>query len=164
MRYQLDIDCGIYDVNISDLQTAITTVLSQQQVEQGGIVSVQIMDNTAIQQLNREFRGIDTPTDVLSFPAEVPPLPDDADNELASYLGDLAIAHPYASAQAKRLGHDLQHSLMLLVIHGALHLLGYDHDTVDNRTAMWSAQEAALNKLNIPLDIVPSLEDVDEQT
>ena len=77
----------------------------------------------------------------------------------APYLGDLVIAYPYASAQATGLGHPLADSLALLVVHGTLHLLGYDHDTTESRAAMWAAQARALTTLNISPEIVPSLED-----
>jgi probable rRNA maturation factor len=68
------------------------------------------------------------------------------------------IAFPYASAQAAREGHHLGDSLSLLVVHGTLHLIGYDHDTPAARAAMWAAQEAALRALDVPLEIVPALE------
>jgi probable rRNA maturation factor len=78
------------------------------------------------------------------------------------YLGDLVIAYPYAQAQAQREGHDMMHSLLLLVVHGTLHLLGYDHDTVSNRAAMWAAQDRVLAALGVPLAIVPSLESYEQ--
>jgi probable rRNA maturation factor len=105
--------------------------------------------------VNRQFRGIDAPTDVLSFPADEPPI--EIDDE-PPYLGDLIIAYPYASEQAARQGHTLSDSLSLLVVHGTLHLLGYDHDTPEHRAEMWAAQDAALTALGISTAIVPALE------
>ncbi len=71
-----------------------------------------------MRRLNREFRKIDRPTDVLSFPADVPGL-----------LGDVAIDVPYAARQARRRGHALDREVQLLLVHGVLHLLGHDHET-----------------------------------
>jgi len=98
---------------------------------------------------------VDAPTDVLSFPADEPPvaIPDEP-----PYLGDLMIAYPYALAQAEREEHDPGDSFALLVAHGVLHLLGFDHDTDENRTRMWAAQADSLNALKIPLSLVPALE------
>ncbi|RMG87871.1 MAG: rRNA maturation RNase YbeY, partial [Chloroflexi bacterium] len=69
------------------------------------------------------------------------------------------IAYPYASAQAERLGHNLNDSLALLVIHGTLHLLGFEHDTIEAKQAMWDAQAQALTALGIATSIVPDLEE-----
>ena len=63
------------------------------------------------------------------------------------------------TAQAASLGHDASDSLTLLVAHGTLHLLGYDHDTPERRAEMWAAQERALTALGISLALVPGLED-----
>jgi len=68
------------------------------------------------------------------------------------------IAYPYASAQAAREGHKLDDSLALLVVHGTLHLLGYDHDTQMRKVEMWEKQETALIALGISPEIVPALE------
>lgn len=118
-------------------------------------LSIVVTDNDTIAGLNRQYRGIDAPTDVLSFPADVPPviIPDEP-----VYLGDLMIAYPYAAQQASRESHDLNDSLSLLVVHGTLHLLGYDHDSSVNRAVMWQVQEAVLKALNVSPAIVPALE------
>jgi probable rRNA maturation factor len=137
------------------LCAAVCMTLQQEGREPDAGMSIVITDDVAVMALNRQYRGIDAPTDVLSFPADAPPvvLPDEP-----VYLGDLVIAYPYAQAQAQREGHDMMHSLLLLVVHGTLHLLGYDHDTVSNRAAMWAAQDRVLAALGVPLAIVPSLE------
>ncbi len=140
------------------LDAAVHVLTAHQIVPESGMTIVITVDED-VAALNREFRGIDAPTDVLSFPAD--DLPDDLasimDDE-PPYLGDLVIGYPYAASQASREGHDLDDSLALLVVHGTLHLLGYDHDTVERRTAMWTAQEESLRALGIPVDIVPALE------
>lgn len=157
MPFEIDVqNQGDYVVNPSRLEQAALTVLNQHEIEAGGALSVVISDNGFVQNLNRQYRGVDAPTDVLSFPSDAPlqPIP----GELP-YLGDLIIAYPYAAAQAEREGHPLDDSLALLVVHGTLHLLGYDHDTPENRAEMWAAQEAALLESGISTDLVPALED-----
>lgn len=157
---EIEVNDG-YTVNEPRLKQAIGWVLQQHECEAGTGVSVQVVDNATVQMLNHTYRGVDAPTDVLSFPSDVPPLPEEADDAEALYLGDLALAYPYASAQAAKLGHVLDDSLTLLVVHGTLHLLGYDHDTPENRAEMWEAQAEALTALGVPLAIVPTLEDSD---
>ncbi|MEM6529056.1 MAG: rRNA maturation RNase YbeY [Chloroflexota bacterium] len=163
--YAIDIDVDApFHVDEELLHEAIKTVLNQHDSDPLTGVAVRVMDNQQVQQLNRDYRGVDAPTDVLSFPAELPPLPDDATLGADSlHLGDLAIAYPYAAAQAQRLSHNLTHSMGLLVVHGTLHLLGYDHDTPENKAIMWAAQAAALTALGIPLGIVPALEESDHE-
>lgn len=122
---------------------------------QGGALTIVIETDEAVAALNAQFRGVDAPTDVLSFPADNPPieLPDEP-----RYLGDVIIAHDYARAQAEREGHSLIDDLRLLVVHGVLHLLGYDHGTMEERTRMWAEQDLILRDLHISPDIVPALE------
>lgn len=156
MTYQINVlnDAG-YEVDSGQLRMAAETVLSQHDIAEDNELSVVIRDDDFVRALNRQFRDIDSPTDVLSFPAERPPV--EIDDE-PPYLGDLIIGYPYAAAQSAREGHALSDSLMLLVVHGTLHLLGYDHDTSTNRAVMWAAQQRALLSLDIPLDIIPALE------
>jgi probable rRNA maturation factor len=144
-----------YPIHEGRLIEAVRLVLDSHITDGNAALTVVISDNGQVAQLNRQYRGIDAPTDVLSFPAGAPPiiLPDEP-----RYLGDLVIAYPYAEAQAKREGHSVQESLVLLVVHGTLHLLGFDHDTMTHRSAMWAAQTQALGALDIPLAIVPALE------
>jgi probable rRNA maturation factor len=148
-----------FDIDEARLQLAAQTVLNAHELSNGGSMSIVVTTNEEVAALNNAYRGIDAPTDVLSFPA------DDLPTELAQvviespYLGDVIIAYPYAAAQAQREGHALQDSLALLVVHGTLHLLGYDHDTSENRAKMWAAQAEALMALHIPTHLVPALEE-----
>lgn len=107
-------------------------------------VTIVIGDNTQVQSLNLEFMKVDSPTDVLSFPAGF----DDPESG-HPYLGDIVIAYPQAETQAQSAGHPVSEELQLLVIHGALHLLGYDHATPAEKTAMWAVQEDLLTSLGI---------------
>ncbi|GAB4346601.1 MAG: rRNA maturation RNase YbeY [Phototrophicales bacterium] len=142
------------------LLRAVQTVLKLQSAPVDSMLTIVITDNEEVAALNQQFRGIAAPTDVLSFPADLPPIPIEDE---PPYLGDLVIAYPYALAQAEREKHDPQHSFALLVVHGTLHLLGFDHDTPQNRAQMWAAQDQALKALDIPLSIVPALEQDDAQ-
>jgi probable rRNA maturation factor len=144
-----------YIIDEAQLISAVQTVLTQQNAEPESTLTVVITDNDSVADLNRQYRGVDSPTDVLSFPADEPPveIPDEP-----PYLGDLIIAYAYAADQAKQYEHPLHDSLALLVIHGTLHLLGYDHDTPENRADMWAEQEAAVKAMGISTDIVPALE------
>ena len=118
-------------------------------------LTIVLEDDAAVAALNRQFRGIDAPTDVLSFPADAPPI---AMGGEARYMGDMIIAFPYASDQAAREGHMLMDSLSLLVVHGTLHLLGYDHGDRAARAEMWAAQNATLLALGLSPALVPPLE------
>jgi len=115
-------------------------------------LTIAVTDDQTIQQLNQEYRGVDAPTDVLSFaqtadePAEGPALvlPLELAADYAYYLGDIVIAFPYAERQALHYHNSVAAELRLLAVHGTLHLLGYDHATLEQKTAMWAQQEAAL--------------------
>jgi probable rRNA maturation factor len=126
-----------------------------------------ITDDAHIRELNRVFRDVDSPTDVLSFPArenavccETPEgtgaeQVDDSQSawdfvtpdDLPPYLGDVIISYPTAVAQATEQGHAVEDELALLVVHGCLHLLGYDHATEEERQRMWTSQEQILHSL-----------------
>lgn len=108
-------------------------------------ISIQVVDDAIVQHHNRVYRGQDAPTDVLSFAIQEgsssrAELPQALAAELASDLGDLFLAFPYAARQARRFGHSLAAELQLLVVHGTLHLLGFDHDSEESRAAMWREQ------------------------
>jgi probable rRNA maturation factor len=152
-------DAG-YPLDGARLCQAAATALDQQEAPAGASLSIVIVDDDSVQALNRQYRGVDAPTDVLSFPTEMPSL--EVDGE-APYLGDLIIAYPYAVAQAEREDQPLMDNLSLLVVHGTLHLLGFDHDTAANRALMWAEQDRALVALNVSLDIVPALENYEQE-
>lgn len=104
-------------------------------------VSIIITDDEQLRQLNRNFRGSDETTDVLAFPmAQVDP------DSGKLYLGDILISLEQAKAQAKLHGNSLKDELQLLVVHGTLHLLGYDHVDPVDKDRMWEAQEKILRR------------------
>jgi probable rRNA maturation factor len=106
-----------------------------------------ITGESELQRLNRDYRGNDEPTDVLSFPDGSP----NPENGLI-YLGDVAIAYPVAAAHARDMGYRESDEIELLVIHGFLHLLGYDHHNEEERTKMWAIQKQALSVIGSPID------------
>lgn len=156
MAHEIDVDNEEdWPVEVAVLERAARTTLDVQKQVTPCALTIAIRDDATVAALNRQFRGLDQPTDVLSFPAaDLPPELMDG----LRYLGDLVIAFPYASAQAAREGQALMDSLSLLVVHGTLHLLGYDHGDPAARAAMWAAQDAALLALGLSLDLAPALE------
>jgi probable rRNA maturation factor len=109
-------------------------------------LTIVIGNDALLHRLNRQYRQVDSPTDVLSFPTgEVDP---DTDTP---YLGDVIISLPRASEQASTYGHSLTDELQLLVVHGILHLLGYDHIQPADKPKMQSAQDSILSQLGVPL-------------
>jgi probable rRNA maturation factor len=132
--YQEAVDAG-------RIEAVVKRVLESQ--GEGGPValSIVITGDEEIRALNRRFRGVDSPTDVLAFgvgePDQqfVPPLDE------PPYLGDVVISYPRAAAQAAERGHTTAEELDLLVIHGCLHLLGFEDETEAGREEMWRWQE-----------------------
>ena len=106
-----------------------------------------VTDDEALRVLNRAYLGINAPTDVLSFGGESPDFVSAPDAE--PYLGDVVISYPRARAQAEAAGHPVEAELALLVVHGVLHLLGYDHVRSDDRAAMWERQAHILAGLGL---------------
>lgn len=109
-------------------------------------LSVILADDDYLQNLNRQYRSVDKPTDVLSFSLE-----EDFPDQTEKYLGDVVISITTAERQAAEAGHSIEDEISLLTIHGILHLLGYDHDTVENKRQMWQLQESVLQNLGIKM-------------
>jgi len=114
----------------------------------GAGCSLILIGDARMAALNGAYRGIAHPTDVLAFPAEAAGGPaQEGGGEAAPggpYLGDLAISVETARRQAARRGHPLEREAALLVIHGILHLVGYDHHTPTQRRRMWRLQARLL--------------------
>jgi probable rRNA maturation factor len=130
------------------LHRAVSETLAHQQVKEPCELAVVVTDDDVLHELNRRHRDVDAPTDVLAFPDETcgpfvgaPGLP--------RYLGDVIISFPRAEAQAAEAGHDVQVELQLLVVHGVLHLLGYDDLIEEQRARMWDVQAEVLGALGV---------------
>ncbi len=107
-------------------------------------MTIVLADDRQLHELNLDYLGVDSPTDVLSFPAgEIDPETE------ALYLGDIAISIPRATQQAENGGHPVEAEAQLLVVHGVLHLLGYDHSTDEEKAVMWAEQAKVLEKLGL---------------
>lgn len=113
-------------------------------------VSILLTDDHYIRELNRDYRGQDRTTDVLSFAQnEGDPMPDFGEEEL---LGDVVISLQTAVRQGEELGHGFHREVTYLTVHGVLHLLGYDHQDDQNRAVMREKEEVVLDHLGIRRD------------
>jgi probable rRNA maturation factor len=155
--YNFDIqgDITLSDTLVAQLEEAISAILRYEGVAPPAGLSLLLTDDSRLQELNRMYRDIDAPTDVLSFPAgeEMPGM-----ETMPPYLGDIAISQSYAGRQAVAGGHSLAAELQLLAIHGVLHLLGHDHVEPEEKRRMWQAQAAVLAQLGLP-PLVPAGDD-----
>jgi probable rRNA maturation factor len=155
-KWQSESDEGIeIDVQVSPEFAAIVSeewlravgeaVLQHEGVSAG--VTLVITTDEGIQELNRAYRDVDAPTDVLSFSAQEESGGFVAAPEASSYLGDVIVSYPRAVAQAEERGHPVAQELNLLIVHGILHLLGYDHAEEEEKAEMWARQDAILRGL-----------------
>lgn len=127
------------------LRAAAQATLRDQQIQDAEL-SLQLRDPAGMRALNRQYAGIDRPTDVLSFASgELQPEP------ALTYLGDVALCPAIARQAAESGRHSLHDELVLLTVHGVLHLLGFDHDTLQRKREMWSAQARILDRLGNPV-------------
>ena len=151
LQVNVQVDPAFGDaVDAVPLRAAVMATLQAQAVTRGE-VTVVVTDDATVHELNRHYRGVDAPTDVLSFAAreeaDAAPaltLPPELADAAAAYLGDVLIALPYTRRQAARYDNPLDAELRLLAVHGTLHLLGFDHATAAEEAAMWAAQDAVL--------------------
>lgn len=121
-------------------------------------VDISIVDNEEIHQLNKQYRGIDRPTDVLSFALtegddefgiSFAMEKDEEFEAIPQHLGDIIISHQKIEEQAADYGHSFERELAFLVVHGFLHLNGYDHQTPEEETEMFSIQEEVLSEYGL---------------
>ena len=147
---------GVGDERKAFVRKVIRTALAAEGVDFPCEVDVLLTNDARIHELNREQRGIDQPTDVLSFPAfDLRPgaLPEPADADPGSGLvplGDMVVSLERAAAQAKEYGHSNRRELAYLTVHSVLHLLGYDHlDEGPQKAQMRAKEEEILEKLDV---------------
>ncbi|WP_425806816.1 rRNA maturation RNase YbeY [Desulfitobacterium sp. Sab5] len=116
-------------------------------------VSLTLVDDPRIHELNREYRGVDRPTDVLSFAlqeeAEDEPEIMDFEDEI---LGDIIISVERARAQAEEYGHSFERELVYLAVHGTLHLLGYNHEVEADKAEMRRQEETVMSRIGLLRD------------
>jgi probable rRNA maturation factor len=124
-----------------------------------GEISLVVAGDALLHELNRDYRGVDAVTDVLSFPAQaVGELSTEGATfvsapEVAAFLGDVVISYPAAQRHAIAAGHLIDDELCLLAVHGTLHLMGYDHTTAEEEATMWAVQETILRSLGIAIPV-----------
>ena len=135
------------------IERAVAATLEAEWVGDAVEVSVLVADDAQLHELNRDYRGVDAPTDVLSFASEEEApggqafvRPPDAPR----YLGDIALSYERVVAQAAEYGHSRERELAFLVVHGVLHLLGYDHERgPEDEAAMRAREEAVMELLGL---------------
>ncbi len=126
------------------LEQAALTALKHQNAPEDATLSLVLTDDDQLQALNRDYLGIDAPTDVLSFPS------DETDPETGCpYLGDILLSMPRSENQAQAAGHSPEAEAQLLVVHGVLHLMGHDHAEPEEKERMWQAQAEILAQLGL---------------
>ncbi len=144
---ELELDCMAEEgvacaLNEEELFQTIALVLDEEEVERPCGVSLSIVDDERMRELNAEWRGIDRATDVLSLECERPDDPDLAPGEPCE-LGDIVLAPAYIARQAQSFGTTPADETRLLLVHGTLHLLGYDH-LQDDEAEVMEAREREL--------------------
>lgn len=141
------------------MDTVFHLVLDERGVDRDCQVSLTLCDNKEIREINREYRKIDRPTDVLSFPMieyrdgavfNNDYNEDDIDMDTGEIiLGDIVISLERAYEQSVEYGHSFEREISFLMVHGMLHILGFDHESEDDREKMRKEEERILGKLGM---------------
>ena len=157
MNDQITADILIeYEVDegmIPRLEQAIKHTILHQKQEVPVELSLVLEGDEAVQALNKQYRGYDKTTDILSFESDMPAMPN-----IPTYLGDMIISVPQATRQSTHFGHPLADEMVLLVVHGTLHLLGYDHATEEEEAEMWAVQKEILEQLGCAVTVPQIME------
>lgn len=124
------------EIDFSKLETILSSLTDKE-------IELVITDNKEMQEINKEYRGKDKPTDVLSFPYEQMPF---------TPLGSIVISKDFVEEKASELGHSIEDEFTLLFIHGLLHILGYDHE-VDNGE-MRAMEEKLIHQFSLPESLI----------
>ncbi len=130
---------------------ALTGVLKHENFPGKAEISVTFTDNAKIHKLNKQFRGVDRATDVLSFPMYDFAAGEEPDYSEPVELGDIVISLEKAAEQAKDYGHSMKREVAFLAVHSALHLLGYDHErSNEDEEVMFALQDEIMDEIDIP--------------
>lgn len=146
MSYRIDVEVNSSSTKIPSVENIehwITSALQSDELNQAE-VSVYIVDEAESQELNAQYRGKDKPTNVLSFPADIP------DEVGVPLLGDLVICAPVVEREALEQGKTLEAHWAHMLVHGTLHLLGYDHIEDDEAEVMEALETRLITQLNFP--------------
>lgn len=146
MSYQIDIEINSSSTEIpaaENIEQWISAALASDALSEAE-VSVYIVDEAESQTLNAQYRGKDKPTNVLSFPADIP------EAVGIPLLGDLVVCAPVVAREAKEQGKSLDAHWAHMLVHGTLHLLGYDHIEDDEAETMESLETELITRMNFP--------------
>ena len=146
MPFHIDIEVNSTSNHIpsmADMETWISAALRSDELAEAE-VSVYIVDEPESQELNFQYRGKDKPTNVLSFPADIP------EEVGIPLLGDLVVCAPVVEREAAEQGKSLEAHWAHMLIHGTLHLLGYDHIEDDEAEVMEALETRLVTQLNFP--------------
>jgi len=130
------------ELNLEYWENFVSQILELLKLDDDNEISITFTNNEEIHKLNKEYRRVNSPTDVLSFPFN---------NELKlpiHILGDIIISIEKAEEQAKEFGHSIDREIAFLIVHGILHLLGYDHKKPEQEEKMISKQKELLKDFN----------------
>ncbi len=131
------------------IRRAVAETLDYEGYDDDFVVSVTLVSNGGIRRYNREYRGIDRPTDVLSFPMADGDISDAFDGERYQ-LGDILLSLEKAREQSELYGHSFEREVAFLTVHSTLHLLGYDHETSEeDEEDMRRRQREIMNKMHL---------------
>ncbi|MGX7148672.1 rRNA maturation RNase YbeY [Enterococcus ureasiticus] len=137
--------------NLEEVESLLQFAADFLKISEDTEMSVSFMDNAGIQVINRDYRGKDVPTDVISFALEeegedeLPIIFEDAADAFPRNLGDIMISTERAAEQAAEYGHSFERELGFLAVHGFLHLNGYDHMEPDDEKEMFGLQKEILD-------------------
>ena len=150
MKFDIVNDYGALEpVWLERLEKILPLYAEQEGLPDALVIGLTFCDDDAIRAINAEYRGIDRATDVLSFPLYER---DDEielfDDELSPF-GDIVLSVPHAIAQAEEYGHSVEREVCYLVVHGLMHLAGYDHIEPEDKIEMRAEEEALLNKVGV---------------
>ncbi len=154
MSYQIDIEINSNSTSIpsaDNIELWISAALKSDELIDAE-VSVYIVDEIESQALNNQYRGKDYPTNVLSFPADIP------EAVVIPLLGDLVVCAPVVAREAQEQNKSLDAHWAHMLVHGTLHLLGYDHIDDDEAEAMESLETHLMTKMNFPAPYVEIVE------
>lgn len=157
MPWRLELDTAGFPVRPAWLRRVALAALALTP-QTSGHLTLRLTTDDEVQTLNGVYRALDEPTDVLSFPLDAPVL-SGAEGPQAGFvlpprtprpLGEVVIAYPYVLRQAEEAGLPVEAELAHVLVHGILHLLGYDHEAPDDEALMRAREEAILQTLGLP--------------
>ena len=153
MTLYFDEDVRPDDATASEMEAAGVAALEGEGIDpQTASISVSFVDKAEIKKLNKEYRGVDKVTDVLSFPlyeSGCIPEPDELEEGEELALGDVVICEEVCEAQAKEYGHSIEREIIYLFTHSVFHLLGYDHETEEDKADMRAREEEVMSLLGL---------------